>query len=136
MPPKLLSTAVAAAGIAVLAAGCGSSSSSSSTIDASAAKAAVERAAHVRLSDAPVPGDARDQGLEKAFSNAGTAAADKQIVFLFALKDGDTVQKLKDELTGSVPGAAKLMTHENLVVVYGSTGADHASDIKTTIDGL
>ena len=80
--------------------------------------------------------DAKDQGLLQAYSNAQTASGDKQIVFVFTLKDSDTVNKLRDQLAGSVTGPAKVITHENVLVVYGATGVDYAADVRSKLDAL
>lgn len=131
------SSLVAAASIALMVAGCGSSSSSpSAAIGGADAKAVVEHAAHVQLASMPVPKDAKGQGLLQAYSNAQTASGDKQIVFVFTLKDSDTVDKLRDQLAGSVPGPAQVITHENVLVVYGATGVDHAAAVKSTLTAL
>ena len=46
------------------------------------AKASVERAAGLQLTAVKVPAEARDQGLSASYTNAATAAKDKQVVGL------------------------------------------------------
>ena len=126
--------ALSLATVALVASGCGGSKAK---VDAGAAQAAVEKASGVTLKETPVPSDAAKEGLQKAFSNQTTAAADKQIVLLFTLKDQGTLDKVKAQLKKSVPGTdVKLFTHENLVVVYGAAGTDTSAKIKTAVEAL
>jgi hypothetical protein len=134
----LLALVAASAASAALAAGCGSSSSSSSSISGDDAKAAVEKAAAIHLASTAVPGDAKKQGLTAAYSNASTAAADKQFVFVFTMKDAGTLSKLKGQLKDSLPSgsAASVVTHENVMVVYGAIGSDHLAAVKSAVNAL
>jgi hypothetical protein len=134
MSRSLLALPILLTAVAVV--GCGSSDATPK-ISADAATSAVERAADVELTAGTVPDDAAKQGLVAMASNTATASADGQIVFVFTLKDGDTVGKLSDQLKASVPaGPAQVMTRENVVVVYGATGADHAAAVRTALDRL
>lgn len=135
----LLALVAASAASAALAAGCGSSSSSSSSsISGSDAKAAVEKAAALHLASTAVPGDAKKQGLTAAYSNASTAAKDKQFVFVFTMKDAGTLNRLKGQLKDSLPSgsAASVVTHENVMVVYGAIGTDHLAAVKSAVNAL
>jgi hypothetical protein len=135
----LLALVAASAASAAFAAGCGSSSSSSSSsISGGDAKAAVEKAAAIHLASTSVPGDARKQGLTAAYSNASTAATDKQFVFVFTMKDAGTLNRLKGQLKDSLPASspASVVTHENVMVVYGQLGNDHLAAVKSAVNGL
>lgn len=120
---------------AALAAGCGGSDAP--TVAAADAQSAVERAAKIRLATTDVSSQAKDEGLLAAASNAATATTDKQIAFVFTLKDAGTVDKLRGKLASSVPGGGvKVLTHANVVVVYGATGSDHTGAVTTAVQSL
>jgi hypothetical protein len=134
-PASIFLAALLAGAVAI--AGCGGSSSSGTS--AADAKAAVEKAAGVKLTafDIPNAGEAKKEGLEGAYSNAKTAIADKQAVFLFTVKDADTLNKVKDSLKSfDSTGKTKILSHDNVAVVYGAIGNDHSSDIQTALNGL
>lgn len=120
--------------VALAASGCGGDKSK---VDAGDASAAIAKAAGVKLTETTVPKDAAKEGLDKAYSNQATAAADKQLVLLFSVKDKGTLDKIKKQLKKSVPGNdVKLYTHENLVVVYAAAGTDTSAKVKAALDDL
>jgi hypothetical protein len=134
--PLLALTATAVA-TAALAAGCGSGGSGG--VSGDDAKAAVEKAASIHLSSTSMPGDAKKQGLTNAYSNASSAASDKQFVFVFTMKDSGKLDKLKGQLKDSLAGAsnaANVITHKNVMVVYGAIGNDHLAAVKSAVNAL
>jgi hypothetical protein len=130
----VLITATAAFG----AAGCGGSDSGA--ISSDDATTAIAKAAGVTLKADKIPGDAQKEGLKASASNTTTAGKDQQMVFVFTLKDNDTVGKLKDGLKNVVPAGSaadiKVLTHENIVVIYGNVGKDRSADVQKALDGL
>lgn len=120
------------------AAGCGGSDSGA--ISADEATAAVSKAAGVTLKADKVPDAAKKEGLKASASNSSTAAKDSQLIFVFTLKDADTVGKLKDGLKNAVPtsSAAKieLISHENVVVIYGAVTEDHSAAVRKAVNAL
>jgi hypothetical protein len=100
------------------------------------AKASVERAAHVALSVQEVPAEARDQGLEASYTNAATAAKDKQAVGLFVMEDAGVADKVSDMVRGSAPEQARLIVKGNVMVVYATTGKDRAAAVENAVEAL
>ena len=100
------------------------------------AKGSIERAAQVQLVAEPVPGDAREQGLEASFSNAATAVKDKQIVALFVMEDAGVADKVSDMVRASAPESAKLIVDGEVMVVYAAAGADHAAAVERAVKAL
>ena len=100
------------------------------------ARTTIERAAQVKLVAEPVPGDAREQGLEASFSNAGTAVKDKQVVALFVMEDADVADKVSDMVRASAPESAKLIVDGEVMVVYAAAGADHAAAVERAVKAL
>jgi hypothetical protein len=131
----LLATLAVAA--ALPTAGCGGGSGPSG-ISAADAKAAVEQAAHLHLAALDLPGEARKEGVVGAYSNAATVDRDRQFVFLFALEDAGTLSKVKDMLKGSFSSghAAEVITHDNLMVLYGQAGNDHLVAVAHAVNAL
>jgi hypothetical protein len=132
--------------VPIAIAGCGGGGGSSSSSDAvapSTAKSTVEQAAGVKLATFPVPADAKKEGLQALYSNSTSFAGDKQIVFVFDVKDSDTLNKLKGSLLNAqalqpagVKAKLKILTHKNIAVVYGAIGNDHYSDVSAAVNKL
>jgi hypothetical protein len=126
---------------AALAAGCGGSDesggASSGSVTAADAEAAVAKAASVKMVETPLPDKAKEEGLESISTNSGTSATDKQIIFLFTVKDAGTLGKLKGELS-KTPGTsgAKVITKKNVMVLYGDIGSNHCPEVESAIDAL
>ena len=130
--PALLVIAAAAA-----FAGCGGGGSSSeSTVSAEAAKARVERAAHVELVSERVPDEAADQGLRASYTNSATVAEDHQAVALFLLDDADAAEKVKELVGGSASGRSRLIVHEEVLVVYAAAGKDRGDQVEKAVKAL
>ena len=89
---------------AVALAACGSGEQSgSSKVSSAAAKAGVERAAHVKLVSEPVPADAREQGMTASYSNTASVVKDKQAVALFVMKDSGVAAEVSRRVRASAP---------------------------------
>jgi hypothetical protein len=130
-------TAVLAATMAVALAACGSGDDAGATaISADAAKASVERSARIDLAPQPVPAEAREQGLESAFSNAATVAEDRQAVVVFLLEDAGVAEKVGDMVRGSVPQPSRLIVNKNVMVVYAAAGKDRSAPVEQAIKAL
>ena len=127
--------AVVAASAALSLAACGSGGDTSAP-PAASVKATVEHAAHVKLVAAPIPDDAAKQGLTASFSNGPDVAKDKQVVFLFTVKDANTAGKVAEQVRGMVPAGSKLIVDENVIVLYASTGKDRGNDIERAVKAL
>jgi len=124
---------VAAAAVLSFAA-CGSGDASAPS--AASVKATVEQAAHVKLVASPIPAQAAKQGLTASFSNEPDVAKDKQVVFLFTVKDADTAGNVAEQARGMVPGGSKLIVDDNVIVLYASTGKDRGDDIEQAVKAL
>jgi len=130
-------TATLAAVAAVALAACGSGEpTASSTVTPEAAKASIERAAKVELAPEPVPADARDEGLRAAYSNAATAIEDQQVVGLFVMEDADVAGEVSDMVRSSAPESARLMVHDEVMVVYAAAGSDHTTAVERAVEAL
>ena len=90
----------------------------------------------LKLVPQEVPGEARDQGLKSAFSNAATAAEDRQAVVVFLLKDAGVTDKVSDLVRGSVPEPSRLIVNENVMVVYAAAGRDRAAQVENAVKAL
>jgi hypothetical protein len=89
-------TTVLAATAAVALSACGSGDEpGAAAITAQAAKASVERSARIELAPQAVPPEAHEQGLESAFSNAATAADDRQAVVVYAAAGKDRAAQVE-----------------------------------------
>jgi hypothetical protein len=130
--------AAAPAVFAVVALGaCGSAEESeTSKVTPAAAKAGVERAAHIKLASEPVPADARDEGMTASFSNTATAVKDKQAVAVFVMKDADVASEVSDRVRESAPKAARLIAHDRVLVVYAAAGTDRAAAVERAVEAL
>jgi hypothetical protein len=100
------------------------------------AKRSIERAAQVQLVAEPVPGDAREQGLEASYSNAATAVKDKQVVALLLMEDAGVADEVSDMVRASAPVSAKLIVDGEVMVVYAAAGADHAAAVERAVKAL
>jgi hypothetical protein len=128
--------AVVAASAALSLAACGSGSGDTSAPSAASVKATVEQAAHVKLVASPIPDAAAKQGLTASFSNEPDVAKDKQVVFLFTVKDANTAGKVAEQVRGMVPGGSKLIVDDNVIVLYASAGKDRGDDIEQAVKAL
>jgi hypothetical protein len=131
--PALLATAVAV--LTLAACGDESSSSADSHVSPDAAKARVERAAHVELVSQPVPGEAADQGLRALYTNSATVARDRQAVGLFLLDDPRAAKKVK-ELVGGTAAGSRVIVHDEVLVVYAAAGTDRGDKVEKALKAL
>lgn len=123
--------------LAVALGACGSGEESSgSGVAPEAAKTRIERAAQVKLAAEPVPGDAREQGLQASYSNAATAVKDKQIVAVFVMDDADVAGEVSDMVRASAPKSAKLIVNDEVMVVYATAGTDHSAAVQQAVKAL
>src|ERR687895_1617724 len=124
-----------AATLALGLAACGSDDGGggSARITPEHAKSSIERAAQVQLVAEPVPGEAREQGLEASFSNAATAVKDKQVVAMFVMENAGVADKVSDMVRASAPESAKLIVEGEVMVVYAAAGADHAAAVERAV---
>jgi hypothetical protein len=130
-------TALLVAIAAVALPACGSESDAGDTaITAQAAKNSVERSARLELAPQAIPAEAREQGLESAFSNAATVAEDGQAVVLFLLHDAGVADKVGDVVRGSVPEPSRLIVNGNVMVVYAAAGKDRAAQVENAVEAL
>lgn len=133
---RSITTVLAATAVLALSA-CGSGEDpGADAITPVAAKASVERSAGLKLAPQAVPGEAREQGLESAFSNAATAAADRQAVVVFLLQDAGVADKVSDLVRGSVPKPSRLIVNDNVMVVYAAAGKDRAAQVEKAVAAL
>ena len=122
---------------AVALAACGSSHEpEASKVTPDAAKAKVERAAHVKLASEPVPADAREQGMTASFSNTATVVKDKQAVALFVMKDADVAAEVSKRVRKSAPESARLIAHGPVLVIYAAAGADRSAAVERAVETL
>ena len=122
---------------AVALTACGSAEESgSSKVSSAAAKASVERAAHVKLVSEPVPADAREQGMTASYSNTSTVVKDKQAVALFVMKDSGVAEEVTKRVRASAPKSAKLIAHGPVLVVYAAAGADRGAALERALETL
>jgi hypothetical protein len=124
-----------AASAAVLLAACGSGEGTSG-VTPEAAKTRIERAAKVALTAEPVPGQAREQGLQASYSNAATAVKDEQVVAVFVMEDAGVAEEVTDMVRASAPKSAKLIVHDEVMVVYAAAGADHTAAVERAVEAL
>jgi hypothetical protein len=122
---------------AVALAACGSSQEpDTSKVSPAAAKASVERAAHVKLASEPVPAEARKEGMTASFSNTATVVKDKQAVAVFVLKDADVASEVSKRVRASAPDSARLISHGQVLVVYAAAGTDRAAAVERAVETL
>jgi hypothetical protein len=125
-------TIALAAAVALSIGACGSSTGPSATD----VKASLEKAARVELAPAPIPKQARDQGLVASFNNEATAQRDHQVLFLFVTKDAAVARDVERQAKGMVPPPSHMLVHDNLVVVYAADGNDRYAQVAQTVQGL
>jgi hypothetical protein len=132
------STAVTlAAAAAVSLAACGSGDSAGSAgVSPETAKTSVEHAAGLQLTAVQIPADARDQGLRASYTNAATAAKDKQVVGLFVMKNAGVADDVADLVRSSAPDSARLIRHGKVMVVYAAAGADRGAAVERAVEEL
>ena len=130
--------AVVPALVAAVALGaCGSSQEpEASKVSPAAAKASVERAAHVKLASEPVPAEARKEGMTASFSNTATVVKDKQAVAVFVLKDDEVASEVSKRVRASAPDSARLIAHGQVLVVYAAAGTDRAAAVERAVETL
>jgi hypothetical protein len=122
--------------IALAVAACADDRAGAASASPEDAKSSIERAAQVLLVAEPVPGDAREQGLEASYSNAATAVKDKQVVALFVMEDAGVADEVSDIVRASAPESAKLIVDGELMVVYAAGGADHSAAVERAVKAL
>ena len=124
---------------AIAATGCGAGSgddAGSAGVSAASARASIERAADLELAAQPIPEEARDQGLRASFSNAATAAKDRQILFLFLMKNEKVAAEVKETVRSTVPEPSRLIVNGEVLVVYAANGSDHAKRVEKAVEAL
>jgi NAD(P)H-hydrate repair Nnr-like enzyme with NAD(P)H-hydrate epimerase domain len=132
---RITPAAVVAAAIGLAACGSGSDGGDAS-IAPETAKTRVEQAVKVKLAETPIPQDARDQGLRAAYSNAATVPQDKQVVGLFVMKAEGVADKVSEMVRSSAPASAKLIVHDEVMVVYAATGKDRGTALEKAVNSL
>ena len=136
MKKRSIPTVLAIAAAVALGA-CGSDGGDqASKVTPEAAKASVERAAHVKLKSEPVPSDAREQGMTASYSNTSTIVKDKQAVALFVMKDAGVASEVSDRVKASAPKTAKLIADGNVLVIYAAAGSDNAAAVERAVEAL
>ena len=125
-----------AAAVALGACGSGEDAGTSSKVTPAAAKASVERAAHVKLASEPVPADAREQGMTASFSNTSTVVKDKQAVAVFVMKDAGVASEVSERVRKTAPKSARLIAHDKVLVVYAAAGTDRAAAVERAVEAL
>ena len=96
----------------------------------------IERAAGLQLTAEQVPAEAREQGLRASYSNAATAAKDKQVVGLFVMKNADVADEVADLVRSSAPKSARLIRNGKVMVVYAPAGSDRGAAVERAVKGL
>jgi hypothetical protein len=127
-------TVALAATAAVALAGCSSDGPSGPSPES--AKTTVERAAGLQLSAVAIPAEAREQGLRASYSNAATAAKDKQVVGLFVMKNADVADEVADMVGSTAPKSARLIRSGNVMVVYAAAGSDRGAAVRRAVKEL
>jgi hypothetical protein len=127
---------VPAVAAALGACGSGEDSETSSKVAPAAAKASVERAARVKLASEPVPAEAREQGMTASFSNTSTVVKDKQAVAVFVMKDADVASEVSEQVRETAPRSARLIAHDEVLVVYAAAGKDRGAAVERAIEAL
>jgi hypothetical protein len=125
--------ALAALAVATGLTACGSADTD---IAPESAKLRVEQAAKLKLASAPIPEDAREQGLRAAYTNAATVTADRQVVGLFVMKNGGVADKVSDLVRSSAPKSARLIVHDEVMVVYAPSGKDRGTAVERAVNAL
>jgi hypothetical protein len=137
LPTSLRSiTAALTATAAVALAGCSSDGAGSSGPSPETAKSTIERAAGLRLTAVAIPAEAQDQGLRASYSNASTAAKDKQVVGLFVMKNAGVADEVAEMVDSTAPKSAKLIRNGKVMVVYAAAGSDRGTAVQRAVEGL
>jgi hypothetical protein len=137
---RLVRLFVAIVLIAGSAAACGGGGGA--VIDAPTARSAVEAAAGVKLQDDLITPSLKTQGVTAYLTNNATIAADRQIVQVFVLVNGDSVSGVRDQLgAGSATrttAGSRIVVHKNLVVLYAAfpKATDHGAAVESAVNGL
>jgi len=106
-------------------------------VTADAAKAGVERAAGVTLASEALPSEAKQQGLQASYTNAGSIAKDKQVVALFVVKNDDLATDVAKQVRQTVPSGGKLIVDGNVMVVYANAGGtDKSTAVEQAVKAL
>jgi hypothetical protein len=132
LPLAALAAVVAAASLAA----CGSDEPSADAVKPETAKASIEQAARVTLAADTVSADARDEGLQAAYSNTPTAAEDKQLVSVFVVKDADVAEEVSAQVRQTTKKPAKLFVDGNVMVVYAAAGDDRSAAVEQAVKSL
>jgi hypothetical protein len=127
-----VATLIATAAVSLTA--CGSDAPSGPSPQT--AKASIEKAAGLQLTAVDVPAEARDQGLRASYTNAATAAEDKQVVAVFVLKSAGAADKVAKLVKGGTPETAQLIKHGTVMVVYAPAGADRSDAVEQAVEEL
>ncbi|HET8949644.1 MAG TPA: hypothetical protein VFN44_04010 [Solirubrobacteraceae bacterium] len=135
MPRALPALLAIAAALPLAACGAGGSGSDSH-VSTKAAKAGVESAARVQLVSQPVPDHAADQGLRASYTNAPTAAKDRQAVALFVLDDPRAAKKVEELVGDPAGGRSRLIVHDEVLVVYAPAGTDRGDQVEKAVKAL
>jgi hypothetical protein len=130
--PRVAVPLLATAAISLAA--CGSDAPSGPSPEA--AKASIEHAAGLQLTAVKIPAEARDQGLRASYSNAATAAKDKQVVGLFVMKDAGVAEEVSELVQSSAPKSAQLIQNGKVMVVYAPAGADRSDAVEQAVEEL
>ena len=128
----LLATAALAAGVG----GSSSSSSSDAAIDATEARAAVEKATGVKLADTELIKDGKKHGLLGSFANMDRVITDRQMVLLLVLDEAGKANEISEQIQGALPPQTKKLEHENTLVLYASQGKDRSAAIDKALSAL
>jgi hypothetical protein len=119
---------------AVFLSACGSDAPSGPSPQA--VKTSVEQAAGLRLTAVALPADAKDQGLRASYTNASTAAKDKQVVGLFVMKNADVADEVAESVKSGAPKSAHFIRHGSVMVVYAAAGKDRGDAVERAVEEL
>ena len=126
---------VATAAVSLAACGSGDPAGSAG-VTPETAKTSIERAAGLQLTAVKIPAEAREQGLRASYSNAATAAKDKQVVGLFVMKNADVADEVADLVRGSAPKSAHFIHRGKVMVVYAPAGSDRSDAVERAVKEL
>jgi hypothetical protein len=119
---------------AVFLSACGSDAPSGPSPES--ARSTVEKAAGLQLTAVQVPAEAKDQGLRASYTNASTAAKDKQVVGLFVMKNADVADEVMKLVRGGAPESAHFIRNGTVMVVYAPAGADRSKAVERAVEEL
>jgi hypothetical protein len=92
--------------------------------------------AGLQLAAVKIPAEAREQGLRASYSNAASAAKDRQVVGLFVMKNADVAGEVADLVRGSAPKSAHFIQRGKVMVVYAPAGSDHSDAVERAVKEL